>query len=103
MFLSIFLHSYSIFTCSLVMIPFRLEYNNESRKSQQIILFVPIYFDNFLIFISSPNEVAIPFLLFNIVELFIRIIEPFYKLNDSAIETISIIKTYYLYINNICH
>jgi len=106
-FLSIVLHSYSIFIRVLIMNPLGsldLEYK-DTIETHEFVLYAPIYFDSFLIFMSSPNEVAIPFLIFNVMGLYIRIVQPFYKLNESAIQIISMIKTYYLYsnVNSICH
>ena len=103
--LSGILHLYSIITGFLIMIPLHLEYNKDMLKTHDFILLLPIFFDNFLIFMNSPNEIAIPFLIFNIMDILFRIVEPFYNLNKSAIQTILLFKTYYLYsnVNSICH
>jgi len=102
--LSCFLHLYSLFVGNIISMLLYFDYNVKDPipiSSHNIVLYVPILFDNFLIFINSPNEIAIPLLLINVMDIILRNVEPFYNLNNSAIEIVNICKTYYLCQSNI--
>jgi len=102
--LSCFLHLYSLFVGNIISMLLFFDYNVKvpiPAESYNIVLYVPILFDNFLIFINSPNEIAIPLLLINIMDIILRNVKPFYNLNNSAIEIVNICKTYYLCQSNI--
>ena len=102
--LSAWLHLYSLFVGNIISMLLFFDYNVKApipTDSYNIVLYVPILFDNFLIFINSPNEIAIPLLLINVMDIIIRNVKPFYNLNESALQIILIFQTYYSCLSNI--
>jgi hypothetical protein len=61
-----------------------------------MILSIPIAFDVILIFMNSPINIEIPFLLVNIVIGLLFLIEPFYKLTHFAFHILLIAQNYYI-------
>ena len=61
---------------------------------------IPVACDVFLICINSPNEIAIPFLLVNIIIGFLFMIEPFYKLTHVSFHILLIAQNYYMSLSN---
>lgn len=50
---------------------------------------------------NSPNEIATPYLLINIICALLMIVKPFDKLNEIAFQTLLIGQTYYSCVSNI--
>jgi len=61
---------------------------------------IPIICDVFLIFINSPIEIALPFLLVNIGIALLFMVEPFYKLNHVGFHILLIAQNYYMCLSN---
>ena len=62
---------------------------------------IPILLDVILIFLNSPNNIAIPFLLTNIVIALLFVVNPFYKLTHVAFHVLLILQNYYLSLSNL--
>jgi hypothetical protein len=65
-------------------------------NNHNIITGLPIAYDVSLLIMNSPIEIAIPFLLVNIIMALLFVIEPFYKLNHVAFHVLLIAQTYYM-------
>jgi len=77
------------------------KYNKHIKAFHKIIWGYPIAFDCYLMISNSPNDIAIPFLLINILFVLVLFIKPFYKLNETALHIILIGQTYYSSLSNI--
>lgn len=65
-------------------------------NNHNIITALPIAYDVLLIFANSPIEIAIPFLLVNIMMGILFVVEPFYKLTHVAFHLLLIAQNYYI-------
>lgn len=65
-------------------------------NNHNLITSLPIAYDVLLIIANSPNEIAIPFLLVNIMMGLLFVIEPFYKLTHVAFHLLLIVQNYYI-------
>jgi hypothetical protein len=70
-------------------------------NNNNIITFIPISCDVLLIFMNSPNEIAIPYLFVNIMIGLLFLINPFYKLTHVAFHLLLIAQSYYMCLSNI--
>jgi hypothetical protein len=62
---------------------------------------IPILLDVIFVFYNSSLEIAIPFLLTNILIVLILVIKPFYKLTHIIFHILLILQNYYLCISNL--
>jgi hypothetical protein len=65
-------------------------------KIHYVFTFLPIGLEVIAIFLNSPMDIAIPFLLVNISIAFLFMVEPFYKLTHVAFHGLLLAQTYYL-------
>jgi hypothetical protein len=65
-------------------------------NNHNVITSLPIAFDVLLILVNSPNEIAIPFLLVNIMMGLLFIVEPFYNLTHVVFHFLLIAQNYYI-------
>jgi len=65
-------------------------------NNHNLITALPIVYDVSLIFANSPNEIAIPFLLVNIMMGLLFIVEPFYNFTHVAFHFLLIAQNYYI-------
>jgi hypothetical protein len=89
------------FTCVYYNILNILDLFIDNTKTQffnnhNLITSIPIAYDVLLIFTNSPNEIAIPFLLVNIMMALLFVVEPFYKLTHVAFHFLLIAQNYYI-------
>ncbi len=70
-------------------------------NNHNIIMGIPIFFDTFLIFFNSQNEIGIPFLITNILISLLFLVEPFYRLNQFAFHILLIVQNYYICMSSI--
>jgi len=95
-------HMYSIFLSNMNVLQFFIQGNSAVFiKCHNIILAVPVLCDYFLIFMNSPNEIAIPYLLINIMSVLLILVKPFYHLNDIVFQTLLVGQTYYYCLSNL--
>ena len=103
LFVSGIFHLYSIFLSNMNVINLFIHQDDNQvfLDCHKIILAVPIACDCFLIFMNSPNEIAIPYFLINIISTLLSIVKPFEQLTDIAFQTLLIGQTYYSCLSNI--
>ena len=95
-------HMYSIFLSNMNVIQFFIQGNPAVFiKCHNIILAVPVLCDYLLIFMNSPNEIAIPYLLINIICGLLILVKPFGHLNDIVFQTLLVGQTYYYCLSNL--
>jgi hypothetical protein len=97
-------HTLSIYLCYGNSFELIIDYENKKEvflNFHNIVTEIPIIFDVFLVFINSPNEIKIPFLLVNVIIGILFIVEPFYKLTHSFFHIFLLIQTYYICLSNI--
>ena len=95
-------HMYSIFLSNMNVLQFFIQGNSAIFiKCHNIILAVPVLCDYFLIFMNSPNEIAIPYLLINIMSVLLILVKPFDHLNDIVFQTLLVGQTYYYCLSNL--
>ena len=95
-------HMYSIFLSNMNVVQLYIEGNSEVFiKCHNIILAVPVLCDYFLIFMNSPTEIAIPYLLINIMCVLLIWVKPFGHLNDIVFQTLLVGQTYYYCLSNL--
>lgn len=95
-------HMYSIFLSNMNVIQFFIQGNPAVFiKCHNIILAVPVLCDYLLIFMNSPNEIAIPYLLINIMCVLLILVKPFGHLNDIVFQTLLVGQTYYYCLSNL--
>jgi hypothetical protein len=102
--ISVIIHTSSIYYCFINALELIIE--PDKNKNSFLILHnimssIPVAFDVFLLYMNSPNEIAIPYLLVNISMGFSLIIEPFYKLTHVFFHILLIGHTYYMCLSNI--
>ena len=96
-------HMYSIFLSNMNVLQLYVHHCNTKVfiKCHRIILAVPVLCDYLLIFMNSPNEIAIPFLLINIMCGLLILVNPFDKLNDVVFQSLLVGQTYYCCLSNL--
>jgi hypothetical protein len=102
-FLSGLFHIISIYHSIMNILELFMDYDknkNTFLSCHNIISVIPITCDVFLVFINSPNEIAIPFLLVNIIIGLLFITEPFYKLTHFAFHLCLIAQNNYMCLSN---
>ena len=101
-----FFHTVSMYCCVLNILRFFQEEKTEKTEScflfnHNIITAIPIITDAYFIFTNSPTEIAIPFLLVNVVIGLLFAVEPFYKLNHAVFHLLVLVQNYYICMSNI--
>ncbi len=96
-------HLYSMFLSNMNVLQLFINDGevNVFIKCHKIILSVPVLCDYLLIFMNSPNEIAIPYLLIIIIGELLIFVKPFGKLNEIAFQTLLIGQTYYYCLSNL--
>ena len=99
-------HTMSVYYCVLNI--FQLMTNIETEKNGNVFFFqhniitaIPIMVDVFFIFMNSTTEIAIPFLLVNIVMGLLFVVEPFYNLTHVAFHLLLVVQNYYMCLSSI--
>jgi len=93
----------STYNCVINILELLVDYNQNKDSfliRHNIVSSISIICDVVLIFINSPNEIAIPFLLINIMIGLLFIVEPFYKLTPATFHILLIAQTYYTCLSN---
>jgi hypothetical protein len=104
LFISFLLHILSIYHSNINILKLFINYDKNKDtffNIHNLNIALPIGCDVFLIFINSPIEIAIPFLLVNIIIIFLFLIEPFYKLTHVFFHILLIVQNYYMCLSNI--
>ena len=101
-----FFHTVSMYCCVLnIQRIFQKEKTEKNKKRfstiHDIITAIPIITDAYFIFTNSPTEIAIPFLLVNVVIGLLFAVEPFYKLNHAVFHLLVLVQNYYICMSNI--
>jgi hypothetical protein len=97
-------HMFSVYFC-IVNIFDLLLINYETNKAifskyHTIYTMIPIVYDILLVYSNSITEIAVPFLLTNILILLLFLVNPFYKLDHVAFHIGLIIQNYYMCMSN---
>jgi hypothetical protein len=95
---------YSIYYCTLNIFDL-LIIDYETNKNtflnyHNIHTIIPIACDILLVYANSHNEIAVPYLLTNIVIGILFIVKPFYKLDHFAFHIALIVQNYYVSMSN---
>ena len=104
LFISGIFHITSIYDCVLNSLELCIDYDKNKDiflNRHNILSAIPIVCDVFLICVNSPIEIAIPFLLVNIIIGLLFIVEPFYKLTHVGFHILLISQNYYMCLSNI--
>ena len=101
-----FFHTVSMYCCVLnIQRIFQKEKTEKNKKRfstiHDIITAIPIITDAYFIFTNSPTEIAIPFLMVNVVIGLLFAVEPFYKLNHAVFHLLVLVQNYYICMSNI--
>jgi len=103
LFLSSILHTVSMYDCVVNSLELIIDYDKENDtflNRNNLFSAIPVAFDVFLIYLNSPVEIAIPFLLVNIMIGFLFLVEPFYKLTHVGFHILLIVQNYYMCLSN---
>ena len=103
LFISIIFHVVSIYHCILNMLELFIDYNKKKDtflNNHNILTSIPVICDVFFLYINSPIEISIPFLLVNILTGLLFMVEPFYKLTHVGFHMLLISQTYYMCLSN---
>ena len=94
-------HVMSVYYCVLNMFQKDIEEDDRLFSIQHnTIMAIPIAVDVFFIFMRSPTEIAVPFLLVNVVMGLLFVVEPFYRMNHMAFHLMLIAQNYYMCLSN---
>jgi hypothetical protein len=96
-------HISSIYHCVLNILELFIDYDKNKDvflNRHNILSSIPIVFDVLLIYVNSPNEIAIPFLLVNTMIGLLFVVEPFYKLTHVGFHILLIFQNYYICLSN---
>lgn len=97
-------HIGSIYDCVINSLHLFIDYDTNKNvflKRHNIISSIPIICNVFLIYLNSPVEISIPYLLINIMICLLFIVKPFYKLTHVGFHLLLISQTYYMCLSNI--
>lgn len=87
---------YYLFMNVLYLIIRHDETKNRFVNNHNIIISLPIMADVLFIFLNASHEIAIPFLVTNILIFILFLVQPFYKLNHVGFHILLIIQNYYI-------
>jgi hypothetical protein len=102
--LSFMFHSIGIYHAMLNMIDSIVDVKyvkNTFFVNNNIDISMPIAFDVCVIYMNTSTDIALPFLLTNVLLMLVTYIEPFFKINHVAIHSVLLLQTYYLCLSNI--
>lgn len=97
-------HIASLYQCNLNILELFIDYDEHKDvflNRHNIITGLTIACDVFLIFINSPIEISISFLLVNTIIGILFMVEPFYKLTHAAFHILLIVQNYYICLSSI--
>jgi len=103
MFIFTIIHCLSIYFNIVLSVKLILDYDkykNNFTRISNIIMAIVSGFDMLVIYINSPNKIAIPFLIISILLSIITFSTPFYRLSHAAFHVVLIIHTYYICLSN---
>lgn len=96
-------HVSSIYHCIVNVLELHIDYDkykNTFLTCHNILSAIPIACDVILIYIHSPIDIAVPFLLLNIIIGLLFVVDPFYKLTHVAFHILLIVQNYYMCLSN---
>jgi hypothetical protein len=96
-------HISSIYHCVLNILELFIDYDKNKDvflNRHNILTSIPIVCDGLLIYVNSPIEIAIPFLLVNTMIGLLFVVEPFYKLTHVGFHILLIFQNYYICLSN---
>jgi hypothetical protein len=103
LFVSSILHVVSIYDCVINSFELLIDYDKHKDtflNRSNILSATPVICDVLFICINSPTEIAIPFLLVNIMIGILFSVEPFYKLTHVGFHILLILQNYYMCLSN---
>jgi hypothetical protein len=102
LFISSLLHVVSIYDCGLNILELMIDADKKDTflNRHNILSAIPVLWDVFLIYMNSTIEIAIPFLLVNIIIGILFLVEPFYKLTHVGFHILLIAQNYYMCLSN---
>jgi len=103
--LSFVMHATGFYHSMINLIQLLISTNEKNNKNSfflvnNIVTIIPIGFDICVIFMNSPNEIAIPFMITNVAIGLLIMVEPFYKLTHVGFHSLLLVQTYYLCLSN---
>ncbi len=101
--ISVVLHLNGAYQYNINTVKLLIDYDNKKDTfmiNHYINIAIPIIYDVFLVAINSPIEIAIPFLLVNVMIGFLFAIEPFYRLTHVGFHILLIAQNYYICLGN---
>ena len=104
LFISGICHISSIYHCILNILELFIDYDKNKDtflNIHNILSVIPICCDVLFIYINSPTEISIPFLLVNIIIGLLFMVEPFYKLTHVGFHILLIAQNYYMCLSSI--
>jgi hypothetical protein len=103
LFISGIFHIYTTYYSIQNILELFIEYDKNKDTfliGHNILSAIPIVCDVCLIFLNSPTEISIPFLLINIMMGLLFVVKPFYKLTDIVFYSLWIAQNYYIGLSN---
>jgi len=97
--LSGILHISSIYHCITNILGLFIDFDKTKItffKCHNVLMAIPIACDVFLIFMNTPLEISIPFLIVNTIMGLLFVVDPFYKLTHVAFHVSLIAQNYYM-------
>lgn len=98
LFISGIFHIGSIYHSIVNIIELFIDYKPKETflNCHQLLCAIPIACDVFFVFINSPNEISVPFLIVNTIIALLFMVDPFYKLTHVAFHLCLIAQNYYM-------